>query len=87
MQGHCRQTRGPQAGRRQDAGNLRACTDRTRNASNFLYGPDKKIALVMGVRAVGAQVVSQVEAKEWSVPSRPRESQAVYGKAKVKWEL
>ena len=39
------------------------------------------------LRAVGAQVVGKVEPKEWSVPSRPRESQEVYGKAKVKWEL
>src|SRR5262245_1127024 len=39
------------------------------------------------LRAVGAQVVGQVEPKEWSVSSRPRESQAVYGEAKVKWNL
>ena len=39
------------------------------------------------LRAVGAQVMGQVHPKEWSVPSRPRESQAIYGMAKVKWEL
>ena len=82
---------------------LRVCTDGSRNANSFLYGRVKRIAHLMGyekvitytleeesgasLRAVGATVVSQVQPKEWSVPSRPRESQAVYGKAKVKWEL
>jgi hypothetical protein len=82
---------------------LRVCTDGTRNANSFLYGRVKRIALLLGysrvitytleeesgasLRAVGAQVVGQAQPKEWSVPSRPRESQAVYGKAKVKWEL
>ena len=82
---------------------LRVCTDGTRNANSFLYGRVKRIALLLGysrvitytleeesgasLRAVGAQVVGQAQPKEWSVPSRPRESQAVYGKAKWKWEL
>jgi hypothetical protein len=82
---------------------LRVCTDGTPNANSFLYGRVKRIALLLGysgvitytleeesgasLRAVGAQVVGQVEPKEWNVPSRPRGSQAVYGKAKVKWEL
>jgi hypothetical protein len=82
---------------------LRVCTDGTRNANSFLYGRVKRIALLMGyekvitytleeesgasLRAVGAQVVGQVQPKEWSVPSRPRESQEVDEKAKVKWEL
>jgi hypothetical protein len=82
---------------------LRVCTDGTRNANSFLYGRVKRIAPLMGyekvitytpeeepgasLRAVGAQVVGQVQPKELSVPSRPRESQAVYGKAKAKWEL
>ena len=82
---------------------LRVCTDGTPNANSFLYGRVKRIALLMGyqkvitytlavepgasLRAVGAQVVGQVQPKEWSVPSRPRESQTVYGKAKVKWKL
>jgi hypothetical protein len=82
---------------------LRVCTDGTPNANSFLYGRVKRIALLLGysrvitytleeesgasLRAVGAQVVGQVQPKEWSVPSRPRESQAVYDKAKLKWEL
>jgi hypothetical protein len=82
---------------------LRVCTDGTLNANSFLYGRIKRIGQLMGyskiltytleeesgasLRAVGAQVVGLVQPKEWSVPSRPRESQAVYGKAKVKWEL
>lgn len=39
------------------------------------------------LRATGGVIVGNVEPKEWSVPSRPRESQEVYGKAKLKWEL
>ena len=39
------------------------------------------------LRAVGARVVATLKPKEWSGPSRPRASQAVYGKSKVKWEL
>jgi hypothetical protein len=82
---------------------LRVCTDGTANANSFLYGRVKRIALLMGyekvisytleeesgasLRAVGVQVVGQVQPKEWSVPSRPRASQEVYNKAKVKWEL
>ena len=82
---------------------LRVCADGTRNANSFLHGRVKQIALQMGYgkvitytleegsgaspRAVGAQVVGQVQPKVWSVPTRPRGSQAVYGKAKVKWEL
>jgi len=82
---------------------LRVCTDGTPNANSFLYGRVKRIALLMGyqkvitytlaeeggasLRAVRAQVVGQVQPKEWSVPSRPRKSQAGYGQPKVKWEL
>ena len=82
---------------------LRVCTDGTRNANSFLYGRVKRIALLLGysrvitytleeesgasLRAVGAHIAGLVQPKEWSVPSRPRGSQAVYGKAKVKWEL
>jgi hypothetical protein len=33
----------------------------------------------VSLRAVGAQFVGQMQPKEWSVPSHPRESQAVYG--------
>jgi hypothetical protein len=82
---------------------LRVCTDGTPNANSYLYGRVKRIAHLMGyervitytleeeagasLRAVGAQVVGTLKPKEWNVPSRPRESQAVYGKAKVKWEL
>src|SRR5262245_34792992 len=73
---------------------LRVCTDGTPNANSFLYGRVKQIAVLMGyqrvitytleeesgvsLRAVGARVVGQVEPQEWSVPSRPRRSQAVY---------
>ncbi|MDA4120369.1 MAG: hypothetical protein OK436_07255 [Thaumarchaeota archaeon] len=82
---------------------LRVCTNGTQNANSFLYGRVKRIARLMGyekvitytleeesgalLRAVGAQVVGQVQPKEWSVPSRQRKSQDVYGKAKVKWEM
>jgi hypothetical protein len=82
---------------------LRVCTDGTPNANSFLYGRVKRVALLLGysrvitytleeesgasLRAVGAQVVATLNPKEWSVPSRPRASQEVYGKAKVKWEL
>jgi hypothetical protein len=82
---------------------LRVCTDGTANANSFLYGRVKRIAKAMGyqhiitytleeesgasLKAVGAQVICQMRAKEWNVPSRPRKSQEVYGKAKVKWKL
>jgi hypothetical protein len=82
---------------------LRVCTDGTANANSFLYGRVKRIGQLMGyskiltytleeesgasLRAVGAQVVGQVQPKEWSVPSRPRGSEGVYGKAKVMWGL
>jgi hypothetical protein len=82
---------------------LRVCTDGTANACSFLYGRVKRIAQLMGyqrvitytleeesgasLRAVGAEVVGRVRPKEWSVPSRSRKSQTVYGKAKVKWRL
>jgi hypothetical protein len=82
---------------------LRVCTDGTPNANSFLYGRVKKIARLMGyeriityrlqeesgasLKAVGAKIVGEVQPKEWSVPSRRRKSQEVYGKAKWKWEL
>jgi hypothetical protein len=82
---------------------LRVCTDGTPNANSFLYARVKRIAALMGyskvitytlqdesgasLKAVGGKVVGQVPPKEWSVPSRPRKSQPVYGHAKVKWEL
>ncbi len=82
---------------------LRVCTDGTPNTCSFLYARCARIARLMGyeriitytleeesgasLRAVGAHVVGQVQPKEWSVPSRPRKSQDVYGKAKVKWQL
>jgi hypothetical protein len=82
---------------------LRVCTDGTLNANSFLYGRVKRIAVLMGysriitytlaeesgvsLKAVGARIIGDVQPQEWSVPSRPRKSQAVYGKAKVKWEL
>jgi hypothetical protein len=82
---------------------LRVCTDGTPNANSFLYGRVKRIAQLFGYRkiitytleeesgaslkAVGARVVGTVQPKEWSVPSRQRKSQEVYGKAKWKWEL
>jgi hypothetical protein len=82
---------------------LWVCTDGTPNANSFLYGRAKRIAVLMGysriitytleeeseasLRAVRARVIGEVRPQEWSVPSRPRKSQAVYGKVKVKWEL
>jgi hypothetical protein len=82
---------------------LRVCTDGTANACSFLYARCAKIARLMGyekvitytlaeeagasLKAVGAKVVGKVEPKEWSVPSRPRKSQDVYGQPKWKWEL
>jgi hypothetical protein len=33
------------------------------------------------LKAVGARVVGEVEPQEWAVPSPPRKSQPVYGKA------
>jgi hypothetical protein len=82
---------------------LRVCTDGTPNANSFLYGGVKQIVVLMGyqrvltytleeesgasLNAVGAKVVGEVRPQEWSVPSRPRKSQAGYTKAKVKWEL
>jgi hypothetical protein len=69
----------------------------------FFDNPVKRIARLLGysrvitytlshesassLKAVGAKAVGTVEPKEWSVPSRPRKSQEVYGQAKVKWEL
>jgi hypothetical protein len=38
-------------------------------------------------RVAGAEVVGQVQPKEWSVPNRPGARLAVYGKAKGKWEV
>src|ERR1043165_7510272 len=82
---------------------LRVCTDGTPNANSFLYGRVKRIAALMGyrrtimytlaeesgasLRAVGARVVGEVQPQQWNVPSRPRRSQKVYGKAKWKWEI
>jgi len=82
---------------------LRVATDGTPNACSFLYARCARIARLMGytkvitytleeesggaLRAVGAQVVGTVQPQEWNVPSRPRTSQEVYGKPKLKWEL
>lgn len=82
---------------------LRVCTDGTPNANSFLYGRVKRIASLMGyskvitytlaeesgasLKAVGGKVGGEVQPKDWSVPSRPRKSQPVYDKPKLKWEL
>jgi hypothetical protein len=82
---------------------LRVCSDGTRNANSFVYRREKRIAQLMGykkvitytheeesgasLKAVGARVIGEVRPQEWSVPSRPRRSQPVYGRAKLKWEL
>ena len=82
---------------------LRVCTDGTPNCCSFLYARVAKIALLFGytrvitytleeesgasLRAVGGRVAGRVEALEWSTPSRPRKSQAVYRKEKFRWEL
>jgi len=39
------------------------------------------------LKAVGARGTGRVELREWSVPSRPRRGQEVYGEAKVRWEF
>lgn len=82
---------------------LRVCTEGTPNACSFLYNRVRRDAHLMGyekvvtytlaeesgasLRAVGAKPVAAVEPQEWSVPSRPRKSQPVYSKKKVRWEL
>jgi hypothetical protein len=82
---------------------LRVCTDGTPNCCSFLYARVAKIARLFGytrvitytleeesgsnLRVVGWRVVGRVEAREWSAPSRPRKSQAVSGKKKLRWEL
>ncbi len=82
---------------------LRVATDGTRNACSFLHARVARIARLMGyeriitytlqeetgasLRAVGARVVGEVPAGEWSKPGRPRRSQPVYGLAKLRWAL
>ncbi len=82
---------------------LRVCTDGTPNACSFLYARVKRIAVLLGYRdiitytlqdeagaslkAVGARIIGEVQPKEWSVPSRRRKTQAVYGEPKWKWKL
>ena len=82
---------------------LRVCTDGTPNANSFLYSRVKRIAILMGysmiitytlqeesgasLKAVGAKIIGEVQPKEWSSPSRSRQSQDVYGKTKWKWAL
>ena len=61
------------------------------NVCNILHksdhAPRKPARAFSSMSAMGAEVVGQVQPKAWSVPSRPRGSQAVFGKAKVKWQL
>lgn len=82
---------------------LRVCTDGTRNACSFLYGRVARIGRLFGyarivtytlarepgasLKAVGARVTGEVAPQEWSKPSRRRRTQAVYGEAKLRWEL
>jgi|SRR5579884_1462284 len=82
---------------------LRVATDGTPNACSFLYARAARIARMLGyrriltytleeesgasLRAVGARVTGRVEPQEWNVPSRPRRSQEVYAKAKLRWQL
>ena len=82
---------------------LRVCTDGTPNACSFLYARTAKIARLLGykwvitytldqessasLRAVGAKITGRIDPREWSVPSRPRRTQAVYKETKVRWEL
>jgi hypothetical protein len=82
---------------------LRTCTDGTRNVNSFLYARSIVIAKAMGyhkvitytlksetgesLRAVGAKIVAEVPAGEWSCKSRPRKSQEVYKSDKYRWEL
>jgi hypothetical protein len=82
---------------------LRVCSDGTPNACSFLYSRVRRIAQLMGystvitytlasesgasLKAAGGVVVGGVRPQEWSVPSRPRKSQAVYQEPKLKWRL
>ena len=82
---------------------LRVCTDGTKNANSILYARVKKIAQLLGykrvltytleeesgasLRAIGAAKDGFVKAGEWSCPSRPRKSQDVYSKNKIRWIL
>lgn len=82
---------------------LRVCTDGTPNACSFLYARVARIARLLGytriltytleaesgasLKAVGARITGYVEPQEWSVPSRPRPTQAVYSESKLRWDL
>lgn len=39
------------------------------------------------LRGAGFKCVAELAAQPWSVPSRPREHQAVYEQSKFKWEI
>src|SRR5947209_10324264 len=82
---------------------LRVCTDGTPNACSFLYARVARVARMMGyrriltytleeesgasLRAVAARITGRVEPQEWSVPSPPRRSQAVYHEPMGRWGL
>lgn len=82
---------------------LRVCTDGTPNCCSFLYARVAKIGRLLGyrkviistleeesgasLRAVSWRVACKVRVRKWSVPSRLRKNQAVYGKKKLRWEL
>lgn len=82
---------------------LRVCTDGTRNAASWLYSRVKRIAQLLGyhrvltyslkeesgasLRAAVARITGEVRPQQGDVPSRPRRDQAVYGKAKWRWDL
>ncbi len=74
-----------------------------KNACSMIYARLVKIAKLMGykriitytltdesgasLRALGARQVGFVRAGEWSCPSRPRKSQDIYQREKIKWEI
>jgi hypothetical protein len=80
---------------------LRVCTDGTPNCCSLLYAKVAKVARLIGytrvisytlkeesgagLRAMGGWGVGGVEAREWSAPTRPRKSQAIYRKRKLRW--
>lgn len=82
---------------------LRVCSTGEKNVNSFLYSRTARIARMMGyrrvitytleeesgasLRGVGAKVTGRVEPQEWTVPSRPRNSQSVYQHAKLRWSL
>ena len=82
---------------------LRVCTDGTKNVNSFLYQRVKRIAQLMGykkvitytlqnesgssLKAIGAEIESEVKPSSWNRPNRPRKEQEVYKQKKFRWRL